>query len=285
MSDVKPDLFVTTAWLADNLGAPDLLIVDGTFFMPDEGRDAQAEYLSGHIPGAVFFDIDGIADHSTPLPHMLPGAPFFESKMNALGLNEDSRVIVYDATSLPGAARVWWTLRIFGVENVKLLEGGLPAWKAEGRPLESGPVERTPAKFYASLDKEHVANAEAVLKASESGAPQIVDARQANRFRGEVKEPRPGVRSGHIPNSRNVPWREVVADGGKLKSAQEVEQAFVAAGVDLARPIITTCGSGVTAAVLLLALESIGKKGVVLYDGSWSEWGADAALPTATGAA
>ncbi len=278
------EFFVSTAWLADNLTVPILVIVDGTFFMPDEGRDAHQEYLAGHIPGAVSFDIDKIADLSSELPHMLPDAPFFEAKMAALGIAEDMQIIVYDQPGLLGAARVWWTLRVFGAQRVKILEGGLAAWKAEGRALETGPVERPFAKFVARLETDMVADAQKVLAASKNKSPQIVDARQAARFRGETVEPRPGVRSGHIPGSLNVPYRDLL-DDGKLKGPQEIKQAFVQAGVDLAQPVITTCGSGVTAAILLLALESIGKKGVVLYDGSWTEWGARPDLPIATNAA
>jgi thiosulfate/3-mercaptopyruvate sulfurtransferase len=278
------DFFVSTAWLAENLNASDLVVIDGTFFMPDEGRDAHQEYLAEHIPGAVFFDIDGIADLSSELPHMLPEAPFLESKMAALGISEEMRFVVYDANGFPGAARVWWTLRTFGVKDVKILEGCLPAWKSEGRPLESGPVERPFAKFFANLEHDRVADAQKVLKASNDGSTQIIDARAAPRFRGETIEPRPGLRSGHIPNSLNLPWREVVAADGKLKAPQDIERAFEKAGVDFARPIITTCGSGVTASILLLALESIGKNDVVLYDGSWSEWGGRPDLPIATGA-
>jgi thiosulfate/3-mercaptopyruvate sulfurtransferase len=278
------DFFVSTAWLAANLDTPNLVVVDGTFFMPDEGRDAHKEYLAAHIPGAVSFDIDAIADLSSELPHMLPDEPFFEGKMAALGIAEDMEIIVYDQPGLLGAARVWWTLRAFGAQNVKILEGGLAAWKAEGRPLESGEVQRPFSKFIALLERDAVADAQKVLDISKSGSAQIVDARQAARFRGETIEPRPGVRSGHIPGSLNVPYRELVEDG-KLKAPQELASAFTQAGVDLARPIVTTCGSGVTAAILLLALESIGKKGIVLYDGSWTEWGARPDLPIATGAA
>jgi len=286
MADTQNDnLFVSTAWLANNLSAPDLVIIDGTFFMPDEGRDAYQDYLSGHIPGAVFFDIDKIADLSSELPHMMPEAPFFESKMAAFGISEDMRFVIYDTNGFPGVARVWWTLRAFGVTDVKILEGCLPAWKAEGRPLETGPVERPFAKFFANLESGAIADAERVLAASNSGSAQIIDARTAPRFRGETVEPRPGLRSGHIPGSLNVPWREVVASDGKLKPQQDIKRVFTDAGVDFSRPIITTCGSGVTAAILLLALESIGKTGVVLYDGSWSEWGGRSDLPIATGAA
>jgi thiosulfate/3-mercaptopyruvate sulfurtransferase len=274
--------FVSTAWLAEHLDAPDLAIIDGSFFMPDENRDAKAEYVAGHIPGAAFFDIDAIADHSTSLPHMLPSPEVFASAMEKLGLGDGLRFVVYDASGLLGAARVWWTLRVFGARNVKILAGGLPQWRAEGRPLETGNAARAPRRFTAHFNSAAVADAEKVKSASESGSAQIVDARAASRFKGETPEPRPGLRSGHIPGSRNLPWRDVVADG-RIKPADEVKTAFVNAGVDLAKPVITTCGSGVTAAILLLALETIGKDGVILYDGSWSEWGGRADLPIAQG--
>jgi len=274
--------FVSTAWLAAHMDAPDLAIIDGSFFMPDENRDAKAEYVAGHIPGAAFFDIDAIADHSTSLPHMLPPPDVFASAMEKLGLGDGLCFVVYDASGLLGAARVWWTLRVFGARNVKILAGGLPQWRAEGRALETGNAARAPRPFTAHFNSAAVADAEKVKSASESGSAQIVDARAASRFRGEAPEPRPGLRSGHIPGSRNLPWRDVVADG-RIKPADEVKTAFVNAGVDLAKPVITTCGSGVTAAILLLALETIGKDGVILYDGSWSEWGGRSDLPIAQG--
>lgn len=276
--------FVSTAWLADNLGAPDLAIVDGTYFMPDENRNAEAEYLAAHIPGAMFFDIDAIADHTTDLPHMLPGPAAFAESMAKLGLDDKMRIVVYDASGLQGVARVWWTLRIFGAADVKILDGGLPRWQAEGREVEIGPVPRTPRSFTPRFDAGAIADAAYVKQASESGSAQIVDARAAARFRGEAAEPRPGLRTGHIPSSRNVPWREVV-ENGSIKAPDAVAAVFAEAGVDLAKPIVTTCGSGVTAAILLLALATIGKAGVILYDGSWSEWGARADLPIARGAA
>ncbi|SFK12592.1 3-mercaptopyruvate sulfurtransferase [Methylocapsa palsarum] len=280
--DRNPALFVSTEWLAKNLGAPDLAVIDGTFFMPGEGRDAKAEHFAGHIPGAVFFDIDAIADHSSALPHMLPDPSAFAAEMARLGLSENMRFVVYDSTSLMGAARVWWTLRIFGARDVKILDGGLPQWRDEKRPLETGAAQRPPASFTPRFNSSGVADVETVRQASATGAAQIIDARAHGRFTGETPEPRPGLRSGRIPQSLNVPWGEVVA-GGRLKPDAGVKAAFAKAGVDLERPVITTCGSGVTAAILLLALESIGKNGVVLYDGSWSEWGARQDLPVAVG--
>ena len=282
MTTSASPFFVSTDWLAAHLGAPDLVVIDGTFFMPDENRSAQAEYLAGHIPGAVFFDIDAIADHTVDLPHMLPSPAAFADAMRELGIAETMRLVVYDASGLQGAPRVWWTLRLFGARDVKILTGGLPKWKMEGRALESGAIARAPQNFSVQFDAAAVASAAAVLEASQSGVAQIVDARAAPRFRGETPEPRPGLRSGHIPSSLNVPWREVV-DKGEMRTPKDVAAAFTQAGVDLSRPVITTCGSGVTAAILLLALETMGKADIVLYDGSWTEWGGRQDLPIAQG--
>lgn len=274
--------FVSTQWLAAHLHDPDIVVIDATFFVPDEGRNAHAEYLAGHIPGAVFFDIDAIADRTTDLPHMLPTPQAFAAAMRALGIGSSLRLIVYDNAGLQGGARVWWTLRLYGAKEVKILAGGLAKWKAEGRSLEAGEVRRAPQQFAVAVDRAGVADLEAVKRASAEGSPQIIDARPAARFRGEAPEPRPGVRSGHIPGSFSLPWREITANG-ELRSPQEIAAAFAKAGVDLNKPIITTCGSGVTAAILLLGLETAGKKDVSLYDGAWSEWGARTDLPVAKG--
>jgi thiosulfate/3-mercaptopyruvate sulfurtransferase len=274
--------FVTTEWLAAHLNEPDLGLIDASWHLPPTGRNGAAEFRAGHIPGAVFFDIDAIADTSSGLPHMLPDPAAFASAMRKLGLGDGMGMVVYDALGLFAAARVWWTLRAFGVSDVKILEGGLPKWISEGRPLEEGAPARPPRDFTPRLDPSFVASLDDVRAALASGAAQVVDARPAARFLGAAPEPRPGLRSGHIPGSVNLPFSEIIAHG-KLKPHDALVATMAAHGVDLAKPVITTCGSGVSAAILALAVEQSGGKMAGLYDGSWAEWGAREDCAVATG--
>ena len=265
--------FCSTDWLASHIAAPDVVVVDASWHLPNAARNAQAEYLAGHIPGAVFFDIDGIADSTTDLPHMLPSPSEFARAVGALGISEDMTIVVYDEVGLFSAPRVWWTFRTFGARNVVMLEGGGPKWRAERRPIEAGLVKRDKVPFETDFDPHAVVGFDAVAANLRSRAAQVIDARPAPRFHGEVPEPRKGLRPGHIPDSLNVPV-SLLTDGGKLKSPEQLRVIFADRGVDLSRPIITSCGSGITAVTLALALEQAEAGDVSVYDGSWAEWGA-----------
>ncbi|EKP1130897.1 3-mercaptopyruvate sulfurtransferase [Klebsiella michiganensis] len=276
---MSTSFFVAADWLAEHIDDPEIQIIDARMAPPgQEERDLNAEYQAGHFPGAVFFDIEALSDHTSPLPHMMPRAEAFAVAMRELGVSSDKHLVVYDEGNLFSAPRAWWMLRTFGVEKVSIVAGGLEGWRRDGLPLEQGLPELPEGDFDGRVDPLAIKRLTDVLLVSHEGSAQIVDARPAGRFNGQVAEPRPGLRSGHIPGALNVPWTELVING-ELKTTDELNEIFARQGVDFERPIIASCGSGVTAAVVVLALTTLGVNGVSLYDGSWSEWGARTDLP------
>jgi len=275
---------VSTAWLAPRLGRPGLRVLDASWYLPTAGRDGAGEYAAAHIPGALYFDLDATSDRASPLPHMLPEPAAFGRTMSALGLNDADDLVVYDGSGTNiSAARAWWTFRVFGHPRVAVLDGGLLKWRREGRPLEPGVVRLPSGHFSAVLDRAAVRDLAAVRALVAAPVEQIVDMRSAGRFAGTEPEPRAGLRGGHIPGSRNLPFNELVAADGTLLPADALRRRLVAAGIDASRPIVATCGSGTSACTLILALHLLGHDGVALYDGSWTEWGGRKDTPVATG--
>ena len=283
MSEDKSRFVVSADWLQSELGAADLRIVDASFYLPAQKRDADAEYAAGHIPGAVRFDHDKIADHSTNLPHMVPSPDYFAAEVGKLGIGENDRIVIYDGPGIFAAPRIWWLFRIMGAKNVKILDGGLDGWKAEGRPLETAVPQPKIASFHADFDAARVVSLDGMKEIVASGVLQIADARSAGRFAATEPEPREGMRSGHMPGARSLP-SGVFSTGGKFKTLDELRRTVEEAGIDLDKPVVTTCGSGITAAIITLALESLGHSDNRLYDGSWSEWGSRSDTPIETGA-
>jgi len=279
------DPMISTEWLAEHLDDPGLVLIDATWYMPGTDRDARAEHAQAHIPGALFIDIDEVSDHANPLPHMLPEPHDFATHARRLGVEPTSLVVVYDSHGLFSAPRIWWTFRVMGHHAVYVLDGGLPKWIAEGRAVEAGWPQKPHGEFKSHFDPSLVRRLDQVLTDLTDNDTQLLDARSAARFAGEAPEPRAGLRSGHMPGARNLPSPMVVAADGRLKDADELSALFAAAGVDLDRPIVTTCGSGVSAAILALALARLGRDGVPVYDGSWTEWGGAEFTPVVTGPA
>lgn len=280
------DLLVSCDWLAGELGAADLRILDATAFLPGTPRDPRAEYLEAHIPGALFLDLPALCDHEDPRPSTVPTNAQFAARMDALGIGNDDRIIVYDNSPLSSSGRAWWLLRLFGARSVAILDGGLSQWMAQGHPTENGEAApRNSSGFRAQRDDAQIRHKADILANLDSRAAQLVDARGASRFTGADPEPRPGMASGHIPGSVNLPTGQMLGPHGLWKRGGEMQAAFVAAGVDMDRPLIMTCGSGVTACNLLFGAAMLGKDDVTIYDGSWSEWGLDPATPKATGPA
>lgn len=282
MSNEVTGALVSTDWLGERLGDDTVKVLDGSFYLPAEKRDAKAEFAAAHIPGAQFFDIDEVSDKSSDLPHMFPDEATFAAAVGAMGIGNDDTVICYDGGKMTGAGRVWWMFRAFGHSSVAILNGGMTKWKAEARPTEAGGSSPAPATYTARFDPAFVRSREQLLATIESGDRQILDARSAGRFTGREPEPRAGMRSGHMPGALNLPYTDLIAADGTLKPEAELRAALAGAGIDFGRPVVTSCGSGVSATVLLLALHQLGHPDLSLYDGSWSEWGSRDDTPVVT---
>jgi thiosulfate/3-mercaptopyruvate sulfurtransferase len=275
---------VSTSWLAARLGSAGLRVVDGSWYLPGSGRDAAAEYLVGHIPGAIFFDLDASSEAGTPLPHMLPSAAAFAARMSSLGLNDGDDLVIYDGSGTNlSAARVWWTFRVFGHEQVAVLDGGIGKWLAEKRPIDHGMVTLPPGRFSARFNRGAVRDLAAIQANLANRQEQVVDLRPAGRFAGTLPEPRPGLRSGHVPGSRNLPYTDLVGPDGTILPEDQLRRRLEAAGIDLSQPIVATCGSGTSACALILSLALLGHHDAALYDGAWAEWGSRADTPVETG--
>lgn len=286
MITINSEALVSTEWLAAHMNAPDVHIVDASYYMPHEGLNPRAEYEAHHIPGAVFFDIDDIADSDSPLPHMLPSPEKFSSRVRKLGLGDGVRIVVYDQRGLFSAARVWWAFRFFGHNDTVVLDGGLPKWMNEGRSVDEGVPRAVERHFTARVNSLMLRDKRQMLTNLTAKREQVLDARSAGRFEGTAPEPRAGLRSGHIPGSLNLPFNDLLDPATQtILSAAEMKERFEAAGMDMNRPVVTTCGSGLTAAVLALGLHIVGHKSVALYDGSWTEWGEPGDTPVETGPA